>query len=56
MSSTHNFFVFWSMVCLQAFGGIIYDGNPRLPGSAIEENEYPNLLKMCVFPLQIVMH
>lgn len=45
----YNFFVFWLMVCLQVFGGIIYDGNLRFLGSVIEENEYLNLFKMCVF-------
>jgi two pore calcium channel protein len=31
---------FFCTLGVQAFGGIIYDGNPRLPGSAIEENDY----------------
>ena len=33
---------------MQLFGGVINDGNPRLPGSAIAENEYPNLHILCL--------
>lgn len=28
-------------ICVQLFGGVVNNGNPRLPGSAIAENEYP---------------
>jgi len=31
---------FFCTLGIQLFGGIIYDGNPRLPGSAIAENDY----------------
>jgi hypothetical protein len=37
-------------ICVQMFGGVINDGNPRLPGSAIAENEYP-IYAPCVFAL-----
>jgi hypothetical protein len=44
--------LFWLTVdiCVQMFGGVINDGNPRLPGSAIAENEYP-IYAPCVFAL-----
>lgn len=39
---------------MQLFGGVINDGNPRLPGSAIAENEYP-IYSSCVSFLQASM-